>query len=137
VYSEYSFEIIFISDFRYIDCHLLSDIMLSAIMLSVLLCHYAPSSIGYTINSLNNSLFLSPGVSQQDRYIPQHRVVHLDLKGSPPKLSFLKNIFPLLKEGGATALLIEYEDMFPYWGPLRNISARNSYSKQEVQGPML
>ena len=74
------------------------------------------------------------GVGQlQDRYVPEQRVVHLDLKGAPPKLSFLKNIFPLLKEGGATTLLIEYEDMFPFWGPLRNISARNSYSKQDIQ----
>ena len=25
---------------------------------------------------------------------------------------------------GATDLLIEWEDMFPYWGPIANISAR-------------
>ena len=48
-------------------------------------------------------------------------------------MSYLKNIFPLLKEAGATALLIEYEDMFPYFGPLRNISAKNAFSTQEIQ----
>ena len=54
-------------------------------------------------------------------------------KGAPPKLSYLKNIFPLLKEAGATTLLIEYEDMFPYFGPLRNLSAKNSYTTKDIQ----
>ena len=48
-------------------------------------------------------------------------------------MSYLKNIFPLLKEAGATALLIEYEDMFPYFGPLRNISAKNAFTTQDIQ----
>ena len=39
--------------------------------------------------------------------LPQ-RVVHLDLKGAPPLMSYLKSILPLLKEAGATALLVEY-----------------------------
>ena len=60
-------------------------------------------------------LFSAVAVDHVGRYIPEHRVVHLDLKGGPPKMSYLKNILPLLKEAGATALLIEYEDMFPYW----------------------
>ena len=38
-------------------------------------------------------------------YIPRHRVVHLDLKGAPPKPSYLKALFPLLQEAGATATL--------------------------------
>ena len=67
------------------------------------------------------------------RYIPRHRLVHLDLKGAPPKLSYLKSIFPLIKEAGATALLIEYEDMFPYWGRLKNISAKNAYSVKDIE----
>ena len=66
------------------------------------------------------------------RYIPHHRVVHLDLKGAPPKLSYLHELFPVLREAGATALLLEYEDMFPFWGTLRNISAKNAYSQRDV-----
>jgi hexosaminidase len=71
--------------------------------------------------------------SDGSRYIPHHRVVHLDLKGAPPKLSYLKELFPLLRDAGATAILLEYEDMFPFWGPLRNISAKNAYSQRDVQ----
>jgi hexosaminidase len=48
-------------------------------------------------------------------------------------VSYLRNIFPLLKEAGATSILIEYEDMFPFWGPLRNISAGNAYTASDVQ----
>ena len=53
------------------------------------------------------------------RYIPRRRVVHLDLKGAPPKLTYLKNLFPLFASAGATAILIEYEDMFPFKGDIR------------------
>lgn len=67
------------------------------------------------------------------RYVPRHRVVHLDLKGAPPRMSYLREILPVVKGAGATALLVEYEDMFPYWGRLKNISAVNAYSLAEVR----
>ena len=67
------------------------------------------------------------------RYIPRQRVVHLDFKGAPPLMPYLKSILPLLKEAGATALLVEYEDMFPYWGRLKNISAKNAYTIEEIR----
>ena len=46
-------------------------------------------------------------------------MVHLDLKGAPPKLTYLKNLFPLFASAGATTVLIEYEDMFPFKGDIR------------------
>lgn len=60
------------------------------------------------------------------------RVVHLDLKGAPPKMSFLQQVLALLVDHGCTGLLIEYEDMFPYQGVLANLSARNAYTREEV-----
>lgn len=59
-------------------------------------------------------------------------IVHLDLKGAPPKLKYLESLLPMLKEHGVNGLLIEYEDMFPYEGKLANFSARNCYEKSEV-----
>ncbi|KAK4874582.1 hypothetical protein RN001_013942 [Aquatica leii] len=42
------------------------------------------------------------------------RLIHLDLKGAPPKLSFFEKFFPFIKDIGATGVLIEWEDTFPY-----------------------
>lgn len=39
-------------------------------------------------------------------YIPKKRIVHLDLKGAPPKVGFLKKFFPMVKNMGATGLLL-------------------------------
>lgn len=60
------------------------------------------------------------------------RFVHLDLKGAPPKVSYLSEIFPLFRDLGANGLLIEYEDTFPYDGPLRLLRAPHAYSPSEV-----
>jgi hexosaminidase len=60
-------------------------------------------------------------------------VVHLDLKGAPPRMYFLRTLFHLIATAGANALLIEYEDMFPFEGILQNASARNAYSREEVR----
>ena len=70
--------------------------------------------------------------SSQDYYVPNFRIVHLDLKGAPPKISYLKMVFPLLREAGANGVLLEYEDMFPYEGILKPIAAKNAYSKQDI-----
>ncbi|KAA0202662.1 hypothetical protein HAZT_HAZT011853 [Hyalella azteca] len=61
-----------------------------------------------------------------------HKLVHLDLKGAPPKISYLRVLIPYMKEMGATGLLIEYEDSFPYWGPLASLAARNAYTRKEI-----
>ncbi|XP_017380215.1 hexosaminidase D isoform X2 [Cebus imitator] len=61
------------------------------------------------------------------------RLVHLDLKGAPPKVSYLSEIFPLFRALGANGLLIEYEDMFPYEGPLRLLRAKYAYSPAEIK----
>nr|XP_044600238.1 hexosaminidase D isoform X2 [Equus asinus] len=61
------------------------------------------------------------------------RLVHLDLKGAPPKVSYLSEIFPLFHALGANGLLIEYEDMFPYEGHLRLLRAKHAYSPFEIK----
>ncbi|XP_039760695.1 hexosaminidase D-like [Pararge aegeria] len=60
-------------------------------------------------------------------------VMHLDLKGFPPKISYLKSLLTKLQELGVTGFLIEYEDMFPYEGRLVNLSAKYAYKKTELQ----
>lgn len=70
-------------------------------------------------------------VSMSSVVLP-HVVVHIDLKGAPPKLAYLESLVPMLKEHGVTDLLMEYEDMFPYEGTLKNISSKNCYERAEV-----
>lgn len=61
--------------------------------------------------------------------VPQ-RIVHLDLKGAPPKISYYTQFFPLLNRLGATGILIQYEDMFPY---NNSVSALNAYSSKDIE----
>ncbi|CAH1793945.1 unnamed protein product, partial [Owenia fusiformis] len=63
---------------------------------------------------------------------PERRLVHLDLKGAPPNISYLQKILPLLQSFGANGLLVEYEDTFPYHGDLQDLVSKNAYSKSEV-----
>ncbi|XP_056406471.1 hexosaminidase D [Hyla sarda] len=60
-------------------------------------------------------------------------LVHLDLKGAPPKVSYLAEVFPLFSALGANGLLIEYEDTFPYYEELLPLRAAHAYSPQEIQ----
>ncbi|CAH2292128.1 hexosaminidase D [Pelobates cultripes] len=59
-------------------------------------------------------------------------LVHLDLKGAPPKVSYLAKILPLFSSLGANGLLIEYEDTFPYFGELLPLRAAHAYSPEEI-----
>lgn len=63
----------------------------------------------------------------------EQKLVHIDLKGAPPLISYYKQIFPLFRKLGVTGLLIEYEDMFPYWGSLRDLSATNAYTIEDIK----
>jgi len=61
------------------------------------------------------------------------RLVHLDLKGAPPKISYILSIIPLLRQWGATGILVEYEDMFPYKNRLRVLSQPNAYTSEDLK----
>lgn len=48
-------------------------------------------------------------------------------------MAYLKRLLPIFRILGATGLLIEYEDMFPYQEPIEHLSAGNAYSKAEIR----
>ncbi|XP_039205656.1 hexosaminidase D-like isoform X2 [Crotalus tigris] len=62
----------------------------------------------------------------------QMRLVHLDLKGAAPKVSYLEQIFPLFSKMGANGVLIEYEDMFPFKGELEILRSPYAYSEEDI-----
>ncbi|XP_031354865.1 hexosaminidase D isoform X1 [Photinus pyralis] len=72
-------------------------------------------------------------MSSKKHFELAEKIVHLDLKGAPPKVAYYKLLFPFLSQLGVTGLLIEYEDMFPYSGiRSKKIPARNAYSMENI-----
>ncbi|KAM3826749.1 hexosaminidase D-like isoform 2-T3 [Vipera latastei] len=69
---------------------------------------------------------------QRDFSSTQMRLVHLDLKGAAPKVSYLEQIFPLFSKMGANGVLIEYEDMFPFKGELEILRSPYAYSEEDI-----
>ena len=59
--------------------------------------------------------------------------MHLDLKGAPPRVSFLLQLFPLLSRLGVSGLLIEWEDTLPFEGELAVLRAAHAYSEDDVR----
>ncbi|XP_041829252.1 hexosaminidase D [Melanotaenia boesemani] len=62
------------------------------------------------------------------------KLVHLDLKGAPPRVEYLHKLIELFSQLGVDGLLMEYEDMFPYKGELQLLQATEqpAYSREEV-----
>jgi hypothetical protein len=61
------------------------------------------------------------------------RIVHIDMKGAAPKPDYFKEFIPFIKKYGATGILIEYEDMFPFTGRLEVVKHGNAYSKDDIK----
>ncbi|WKX87963.1 hypothetical protein Q1695_007961 [Nippostrongylus brasiliensis] len=60
-------------------------------------------------------------------------IVHLDLKGAPPIVSVYRWLFPLLKLNGVRSVLMEYEDMLPYYGELSVIKRARHYNDSDIR----
>uniref|UniRef100_A0A1B6KLL4 beta-N-acetylhexosaminidase n=1 Tax=Graphocephala atropunctata TaxID=36148 RepID=A0A1B6KLL4_9HEMI len=106
-----------------------------AVLLSVLLLRQATEpNHTFRWHGEVTTAAIQPSESNQQHGLTSSslRVVHLDLKGAPPKISYLRQLLPLLAANGCTGLLIEYEDMFPYQGSLANISAKNAYTQEQI-----
>lgn len=65
-------------------------------------------------------------------FVPKYRVVHFDLKGAPPTMDYFEKILPIIQSAGGNTILMEYEDMFPFWGKLAPIAATNAYSRKDI-----
>ncbi|TMS22358.1 Hexosaminidase D [Larimichthys crocea] len=62
------------------------------------------------------------------------KLVHLDLKGAPPRVEYLHKLIELFSQLGVNGLLVEYEDMFPYEGELKLLqsTAPPAYSREQI-----
>ena len=59
-------------------------------------------------------------------------VIHFDLKGAPPKVDYFLEMLRLISKGGATGILLEWEDMFPWTGTLEQFKNTDAYSEADV-----
>ncbi|CAA22078.3 beta-N-acetylhexosaminidase [Caenorhabditis elegans] len=62
----------------------------------------------------------------------QRSIVHFDMKGAPPKVAYFKQLLTTISGLGATGVLLEWEDMFPYQGGLSRVVNKNAYTEEEV-----
>uniref|UniRef100_A0AAF5PT78 beta-N-acetylhexosaminidase n=2 Tax=Wuchereria bancrofti TaxID=6293 RepID=A0AAF5PT78_WUCBA len=62
-----------------------------------------------------------------------NRIIHFDLKGAAPKISYLKEVLRLIKANGATGILLEWEDTFPFSGILAENRNSDAYTVEEVR----
>ena len=85
-----------------------------------------------TTNAKANSN-ITPGKKLKETRNIKKKVVHIDLKGSPPKLDYLLYVMKLCKTFGAEGFLIEYEDMFPWDGKLKKLRCKNAYSVDNIK----
>ncbi|GMS80711.1 hypothetical protein PENTCL1PPCAC_2886, partial [Pristionchus entomophagus] len=63
----------------------------------------------------------------------QNVIVHFDLKGAPPKVPYFLQLLDLVAKSGATGILLEWEDMFPYTGQLEAVRSSDAYSMEDVR----
>ncbi|VDN05806.1 unnamed protein product [Thelazia callipaeda] len=61
-----------------------------------------------------------------------NRIIHFDLKGAAPKVKFLEEVLRLIKANGATGILLEWEDTFPFDGILSENRNSDAYTVEEV-----
>lgn len=71
------------------------------------------------------------GIAEQLQKL--ERIVHVDLKGAVPNVEYFRGFFKMLKEFGATGILLEYEDVFPYTGRLSEAVNGQKLSMKDVQ----
>ena len=61
------------------------------------------------------------------------KLIHLDLKGAAPKFKYLLEFAETCKKLGATGLLVEYEDMFPWSADLEILARKDAYTTEQLK----
>ena len=86
------------------------------------------------IEKLNNKIVPKASLNDPDNFLANlQRIVHIDLKGAPPKSSYFEKFIPFLKQNGAHGILLEYEEMFPFEGELKEARHGLAYTLKDVE----
>lgn len=91
-------------------------------------------AVGLYFSAITQSVALLQMFPVQETVSPfREKIVHFDLKGAPPKLDYYEVLFGLLNRLKVNAVLMEYEDMFPYSDELSILRRNNSYSVTDLE----
>ncbi|KAI6225568.1 Beta-N-acetylhexosaminidase [Aphelenchoides besseyi] len=72
--------------------------------------------------------------SQLDGSAPKIKImIHFDLKGAPPRIDYYEPLFRMFNALGIDSILVEYEDTFPYSGPLTDVTISDAYSVDNIR----
>ncbi|VDP50450.1 unnamed protein product [Heligmosomoides polygyrus] len=72
-------------------------------------------------------------ISVHENEFYENVIVHFDLKGAPPRISYFMDLLDLVARSGATGILLEWEDMFPWTGQLATARSADAYSMDDVR----
>ncbi|CAJ0589037.1 unnamed protein product [Cylicocyclus nassatus] len=95
-------------------------------------------------NSMNNYLhqgevkdpqknFMRPPRKSRKNEFYENIIVHFDLKGAPPRVPYFMELLDLVARAGATGILLEWEEMFPWKGRLAVARGADAYSLDDVR----
>ena len=62
-------------------------------------------------------------------------LLHIDLKGAPPKFDFLMRYLEFVSskfEFLVRGFVLEFEDMFPFEGQLQSVASSKAYSREQI-----
>ncbi|CAI4227093.1 unnamed protein product [Auanema sp. JU1783] len=85
-------------------------------------------------SSILSTLLIFQIVNSQrvTNHLPKDIIIHFDLKGAPPRPTYFLDLLTTISKLGATGIIIEWEDMFPYSGRLERMRNGNAYSMEET-----
>ncbi|WKY09596.1 hypothetical protein Q1695_002170 [Nippostrongylus brasiliensis] len=91
------------------------------------------------VNRRSNNVDIAPGnvpspqslLHENEFY--ENIIVHFDLKGAPPKVPYFLELLQLVARSGATGILLEWEEMFPWSGQLAAARSSDAYSMSDVR----
>ncbi|VDP57330.1 unnamed protein product [Heligmosomoides polygyrus] len=94
-----------------------------------------PPHLPINVNvAFNKTEIISLNKTQRsEKYHYENVIVHFDLKGAPPTVDYFLVLLRLVQQAGATGVLIEWEDMFPWSGKLESVKSTNAYTIAEVR----
>ena len=100
--------------------------------------HFYPAGIGKSVGRMLKYLprkQIDKGrgneMPQDISHVPTFRAIHIDLKGMPPRMERLLQLLELFADAGYNALLIEWEDMFPWREEI--FRRAEAYTVKEIQ----